>query len=200
MSLIDNAKCSATVTAVGEVEVQILTKENFIASLQADKASMTSIMASLFQRIRTMNMQVLNLEKQLSTTEPQNSNNLMLKGVTEPAKHAIYDMKALVIDDFPYRIGRWSKKQAKRSWFSKKTPNHLNIRDIPPYVTSREHCSIEKKGESVFITDLGSRLGTWTNGKHLKGDAAKLETGSNIIQIGAKESQFAFEVIVPPKR
>ena len=197
MSLIDNTQCSATVTAVGEVEVQVLTKDNFISSLQKDEDAMASIMGSLFHRIRTMNMQVLNLEKQLSTSDASTSNNLLLKGVTEPAKHALYDMKALVIDDFPYRIGRWSKKQTKRSWFSKKTPNHVSIRDIPPYLTSREHCAIEKRAGSVVVTDLDSRLGTWVNGKRLKGSKEKLQLGSNIIHIGAKQSQFAFEVIVP---
>ena len=208
MSLIEASPCSATVKAVGEVHVQVLTKQNLLLALQKDAHTLQTVMGSLFQRIRTMNRQVVALEDQLSqlpegekkAVEVSLSGKVVLKALTEPAKHAIDDLDRIVIDEFPYQIGRWSREQNKKSWFlGKPHENQINIHDIPPYTISREHCRIEKKGKSFYLVDLESRLGTWVNGHKVgRGSKKKIEllSGSNRIYLGDRDSLFAFEVIV----
>lgn len=204
MSLIDNTPCSANVVAVGDLNVCVLSKEQFFDLLQTDIKSVQNVMEILFQRMRAMNMRVVDLENQLSSlTQHQNAkpDSIMLKGLTEPAKHALYDMNALVVDDNPFIIGRWSKQQSKRSWFSKDgTRSHLEIHDIPPYVISRHHCQIEQHSGDVYVVDTSSRLGTWVNGEKINQQAQKeikLSPGNNTIHLGGLDSQFVFDVFVP---
>jgi len=205
MSLIDHGLCSATVTTTTDTQVRILNKEQFFKLLQKDAESVQSIMEILFKRMRAMNKRVIDLEKQITTlsaqNEPEKSNSILIKGLTEPAKHALYDMNSLVVDEFPYKIGRWSKKESQKSWFSSaRTKNHVEIHDIPPYVVSRQHCQIEKDSYGVYITDTSSRLGTWVNGEKIGNHSQKkiqLNSGENTVHIGDNMSHFAFQVIVP---
>ncbi|MDX8387117.1 MAG: cyclic nucleotide-binding domain-containing protein [Ghiorsea sp.] len=205
MSLIDHSPCSATITAINEVKVRVLNKEQFFSRMQSDISSVQKVMDILFQRMRAMNMRVVDLESQLSgptsDTPVIRSDSVLIKGLTEPAKHAIYDMNSMVIDEFPYKIGRWSKHKSKRSWFSNQDiRNHIEIHDIPPYVVSRQHCQIEEKNGALYLSDNCSQLGTWVNGErisHKTSQKTQLNSGVNTIFVGDRESQFAFEIIVP---
>ena len=204
MSLIDDSPCSANVVAMGDLKVCVLSKEQFFDLLQTDIQSVKGVMDILFQRMRAMNKRVVDLENQLaSVTQQQDTqpDTIMLKGLTEPAKHALYDMNALVIDDNPFIIGRWSKQQSKRSWFSKDSSRaHLEIHDIAPYVISRHHCQIEQHAGDVYVVDTNSRLGTWVNGEKIDQQTqkeVKLSPGNNTIHLGGLDSQFVFDVFVP---
>ena len=44
----------------------------------------------------------------------------------------------------------------------------------PTRVVSRQHCRIERRGEELWIEDLGSRFGTRLNGRAVAGGAARL--------------------------
>jgi len=204
MSLIDDSPCSANVIAVGDLEVCVLSKAQFFDLLQTDIKSVQNVMEILFQRMRAMNKRVVDLENQLaSMTQHQDTqpDTIMLKGLTEPAKHALYDMNALVVDDSPFIIGRWSKGQSKRSWFTKEsTRAHVEIHDIAPYVISRHHCQIEQHAGDVYVVDTSSRLGTWVNGEKIEQQTQKeikLNAGNNTIHLGGLDSQFIFDVFVP---
>ncbi|WP_051938374.1 cyclic nucleotide-binding domain-containing protein [Ghiorsea bivora] len=204
MSLVDDLPCSANVIALGDLKVCVLSKIQFFDLLQTDIKSVQNVMEILFQRMRAMNKRVVDLENQLaSITQHQDSqpDTIMLKGLTEPAKHALYDMSALVVDDSPFVIGRWSKQQSKRSWFSKEsTRAHVEIHDIAPYVISRQHCQIEQHAGDVYVVDTSSRLGTWVNGEKIEQQTQKeikLHSGNNTIHLGSLDSQFIFDVFVP---
>lgn len=204
MSLVDDSPCSANVIAVGDLEVCVLSKAQFFDLLQTDMKSVKDVMDILFQRMRAMNMRVVDLENQLaSITQHADSkpDTIMLKGLTEPAKHALYDMNALIIDDSPFIIGRWSKQQSKHSWFSQASARaHLEIHDIAPYVISRHHCQIEEHSGDVYVVDTSSRLGTWVNGEKIEQQTqkeVKLNAGNNTIHLGGLDSQFVFDVFVP---
>jgi len=205
MSLIDNSPCSANVIAVGNLSVHALSKAQFFELLQTDTERVRGVMEILFQRMRAMNMRVVELENRLATLShhQEQGDAVVLKGLTEPAKHALYDMSALIVDDNPFIIGRWSKQQSKRSWFSRSSQRaHLEIHDIPPYVVSRHHCQIEQRAGDVYIVDTASRLGTWVNGEkidEIRQKEVRLNTGANTIHLGGLDSQFVFEVYVPNK-
>jgi len=200
MSLIDGANCSANVIALGDVSLSILDKTALFKAFQANEEAVESVMTHLFQRMRTMNKRVVNLESQLATVEEKTNtkpNVILIKGVSEPAKHALFDMSSMVVDSNPFTIGRWSKKSSKSSWFSAKpTRKHVEIHDIAPYVISRQHCQIIRKSGDVYIADNQSQLGTWVNQKKVA-DKVKLIKGSNTVHLGGLDSQFVFEVFVP---
>ena len=200
MSLIDGSTCSANVVALGDVSVSILDKSALFEAFQSNKDAVESVMTHLFQRMRTMNKRVVNLETQLTEIEEETHAKpsvILIKGISEPAKHSLYDMSSMVVDNNPFTIGRWSKHASKSSWFSAKpTRKHLEIHDIAPYVISRHHCQIVQKSNDVYITDTKSHLGTWVNKKKID-ESAKLNKGANTVHLGGLNSPFVFEVFVP---
>ncbi len=200
MSLIDGSTCSANVVALGDVSVSILDKPSLFEAFQSNKDAVESVMTHLFQRMRTMNKRVVNLETQLTEIEEETHAKpsvILIKGISEPAKHSLYDMSSMVIDNNPFTIGRWSKHASKSSWFSAKpTRKHLEIHDIAPYVISRHHCQIVQKATDVYIVDTQSRLGTWVNNEKVN-NKTKLNKGSNTIHLGGLHSQFVYDIFVP---
>jgi len=212
MGLISHEPCSATVSSVGDVQVRFFTTQEFVQAMAEDFSSVESVLSTLFQRMRQMNLRVMELENQLEAQAQQSTGtktklvtfkpgNITLSGKTEQAKHALGGVDRLVVEKFPFRIGRWSAKKLKTSWFLGSDENDLDIHDIPPYGISRHHCRFERTKKGVFLIDE-SRLGIWLNGERLKvrRDASvlkvALEPGVYTIALGAMESTFAFEMTV----
>lgn len=211
MGLISHDPCSATVSTVGDVQVRFFSKKEFVKAMAKDFSSVESILSTLFQRMRQMNLRVMELENQIEGKENQQGEskasvvtfkpgNVTLSGQTEQAKHALGGVERLVIDKFPFQIGRWVAKKIKNSWFLGSDQNDLDIHDIPPYGISRHHCHFKRSKAGVFLIDE-SRLGVWVNGERLKskgGGAIKvaLEPGAYTVSLGSVESVFIFEVIV----
>ena len=211
MGLISHEPCSATVSTVGDVQVRFFNKKEFVKAMADNFSSVEAILSTLFQRMRQMNLRVMELENQLGAQANQQgdtktnvvtfkSGNVTLSGQTEQAKHALGGVDRLVVDRFPFRIGRWAAKKLKSSWFLGSDENDLDIHDIPPYGISRHHCHFERSKAGVFLVDE-SRLGVWLNGERLRkkdGGSIKvaLEPGAYIVSLGSLEGVFTFEVIV----
>ena len=212
MSLISHLPCSATVKAIGEVEVQVrhLTKKQFIHAMAGNFASVENVLRVLYQRMRNMNLRVMELEHQLATqcVKLEHANQIpttfklgtvVISGLTDQARHALSDLDCFTVDSFPFRIGRWPIKQEKSSWFFGNNENDLDIHDIAPYGISRHHCLFEKKRAGIFLVDT-SRLGTWVDGERLGKkagiDKILLGPGRHTISLGSKDSVFAFELNV----
>lgn len=211
MGLISHDPCSATVSTVGDVQVRIFNKKEFVQAMEDNFTSVESILSTLFQRMRQMNLRVMELENQLEAQVNQKGEtktrvitfkpgNITLSGRTEQAKHALGGVDRLVVERFPFRIGRWAAKKLRNSWFLGSDENDLDIHDIPPYGISRHHCHFERNKNGVFLIDE-SRLGIWVNGERLKkkGSGAikvALEPGAYILSLGSAEGVFVFEVIV----
>jgi len=212
MGLISHDPCSATVSTVGDVEVRFFNKKEFVEAMADNFSSVENILSTLFQRMRQMNLRVMELENQLEAQGNQHGDgkakvvtfkpgNVTLSGKTEQAKHALGGVEQFVVEKFPFRIGRWSSKKLKSSWFLGSDENDLDIHDIPPYGISRHHCRFERNKTGVFLIDE-SRLGIWLNGERLKGQRdggvlkVALEPGTYKVSLGSVESVFIFEVIV----
>ncbi|MDQ6968488.1 MAG: cyclic nucleotide-binding domain-containing protein, partial [Mariprofundaceae bacterium] len=211
MGLISHDPCSATVSTVGDVQVRFFNKKEFVQAMNDNFSSVESVLSTLFQRMRQMNLRVMELENQLEAQANQQgetktkmvtfkSGNVTLSGQTEQAKHALGGVERLVIEKFPFQIGRWAAKKLKSSWFLGNDENDLDIHDIPPYGISRHHCHFERSKAGIFLVDE-SRLGIWVNGERLEsrdGGAIKvaLEPGAYTISLGSVESVFIFEVVV----
>jgi len=211
MGLISHDPCSATVSTLGDVQARFFNKQEFIQAMSENFSSVESVLSTLFQRMRLMNLRVMELENQLGAQVNQQgetkikaitfkSGNVTLSGQTEQAKHALGGVDRLVVEKFPFRIGRWAAKKLKSSWFLGSDENDLDIHDIPPYGISRHHCQFERTKAGIFLVDE-SRLGVWVNGERLRkkdGGVIKvaLDPGTYRISLGSVESVFIFEVIV----
>jgi hypothetical protein len=106
------------------------------------------------------------------------------------------DGSPVQIEKFPFRIGRQSEHVDK-------TVNIFSANDFPlldqePYQISRSHCSIEREGDSFFVRDRGSKLGTIVNGNpigiHHSTLTCDLREGVNTVILGSIRSPFKFQV------
>lgn len=203
MGLISNQPCSATVTAIGEVKVRCLDKAQFSDAMANNMTSVENILLTLFKRMRHMNTRVIELEGKLAAvsaleTSPSISTThiearVSLSGLTAQAMHALGDLEHFLIDTFPFRIGRWGKKE-KTLWFGSKEENDLDIHDILPYGLSKHHCRLEKRKKGIVLIDT-SRLGTWVDDVIVDGQVS-LNVGIHSISFGASDGVFAFELTV----
>ena len=204
MGLISNQPCSATVTAIGEVKVRYLSREQFMRAMAGNIQSVEGVLATLFKRMRQMNSRVVELEGQLAAMsqntdvdsvvpEVFDTDSVSLSGLTPQATHALGDVSLMKIEMLPFRIGRWSVKK-KKGWFSTAEENDLDIHDIPPYGISLRHCCLKKKRGVVVLQDE-SRMGTWLNGERVKGEVI-VDAGVHTLTLGDAYGVFAFEMIV----
>ena len=76
----------------------------------------------------------------------------------------------------------------------------LLIADEEPFRLSREHFMIARSGDRLFVSDLGSMLGTIVNGQaighHFARDVASLRRGENRVLAGGWGSPFEFLISV----
>lgn len=104
---------------------------------------------------------------------------------------------ALVIDEFPFVIGR--RSEGRRSGVV--LPVSLALVDKPPFHLSRRHFSIEREGGRYVVRDCRSYHGTIVNGTPLGAGAdawrAEIGPGENEIIAGEARSPFRFSCIVP---
>jgi len=105
------------------------------------------------------------------------------------------DFGELEIDKFPFRIGRVNDVDG--SVFSS---NDFSIPDKQPFQVSRNHCSIEREGDTYFVRDRGSTLGTIVNDVHIGVQhgtlTVDLKQGENIVVIGSQRSPYKFRVVL----
>jgi len=100
----------------------------------------------------------------------------------------------LEIQDFPFRIGR--DEGDGHNYRTSGTQNNLSVQDNEPFQVSRKHCFIEKEGDSFYVRDNGSSLGTIVNGvpigvKQISLSEA-LKSGENTLMLGTARSSFKF--------
>lgn len=87
-------------------------------------------------------------------------------------------LKHVIVDVLPFRIGR-----AKE--------NNLTITEDS---VSREHVEVTRENDRMFVRDLGSRNGTFVNGKRI--EHSPIMHG-DILHVGKKEFRFGCETSLP---
>lgn len=106
------------------------------------------------------------------------------------------DGTPMEIDRFPFRIGRLSEHaESISNMFS---TNDYPIHDEEPFQISRSHCSIEREGDSFFVRDRGSKLGSIVNGNpigiHQSTLTCDLREGVNTLILGSVRSPYKFQI------
>jgi putative nucleotidyltransferase with HDIG domain len=125
------------------------------------------------------------------------SNQLVvaISGLNNISKTALLNRERIV-RHFPYTIGRYSPSES----FAYKGAD-LHIADQSPYRLSRQHLSIERRGDQIILVDKNSKFGSLVNntllGKNVGGEEeVTLKYGQNEIILGGQTSPYVFHMKV----
>ena len=194
MSLVDDKPRSATIVALEDTEVRILSRERFESMLEQNPRAVIPLLKQVFQRVRYLNQMVTAFCGQASTgTVELATQPLRLTAKTEEAEQAVQG-KEIDISKIPFQIGRTSTSSVFGS-------NDLNIEDTEPYRVSRCHCLITIVDNDYYVVDTVSSRGTLVDSSKIGGREEQkrvlLESGKHRIILGGEESPFVFDLEVP---
>ena len=194
MSLVDDKPRSATIVALEDTEVRVITRERFESMLEQNPHAVIPLLKQVFQRVRYLNQMVTAFCGQASTgTVELATNPLRLRAKTEEAEQAMQG-KEIDITKIPFQIGR----HARSSVFGS---NDLDLHDKEPYRISRCHCLITIVDNQYYVVDTVSSRGSNVDGNKIGGREEQkrvlLEAGKHHLILGGDESPYAFDLIVP---
>jgi CRP-like cAMP-binding protein len=194
MSLVDEKPRSATIVALEETEVRILSRERFESMLEQNPRAVIPLLKQVFQRVRYLNQMVTAFCGQASTgTVELAAQPLRLTAKTEEAEQAMQG-KEIDISKIPFQIGRTSTSSVFGS-------NDLNIEDTEPYRISRCHCLLTIVDNDYYVIDTVSSRGTVVDGSRIGGreelKRVLLESGKHRLILGGEESPYVFDLEVP---
>lgn len=190
MGLIEERPRSATVTAIEDVEVEVLNRDNFSEVVLSNRDMLIPFLRALFERIRTLNAMVVTDQHKA----PDDTNfKVTMIGITAEARKAL-NGNSLLVETLPFRVGR------QTSTFDVLAYNDLILPDKMPFQVSRNHFIIMKTAKGISIIDRGSTLGTIVNGHRIGGNTAEarmlLKEGENELIVGTEHSPYKFRVML----
>jgi CRP/FNR family cyclic AMP-dependent transcriptional regulator len=205
MALVTDQPRSATVTALTDVEVGVIDRDEFETMWRTDPASLIPLIRMLCDRVRGLNALVHELAHQSTHSRDtvvahqvsdcaagETPTRVYLVGATSEARASL-GAETRVIDRFPFRIGRVTVPGDALS------VNDLCLRDVPPFHVSRNHCVITRAGDRVFVIDRGSRLGTVVGYEKVGNGGtprAELRRGTTELALGGQRSPYRYRVTV----
>ena len=194
MSLVDDKPRSATIVALEDTEVRVISRDRFESMLEQNPRAVIPLLKQVFQRVRYLNQMVTAFCGQASTgTVELATQPLRLTAVTEEAERAMQG-KEIDITKIPFQIGRLSKASVFGS-------NDLDIQDTEPYRVSRCHCLITIVDNEYYVVDTVSSRGTTVDDNKIGGREEQkrvlLESGKHRITLGGEESPYVFDLVVP---
>ena len=194
MSLVDDKPRSATVIALEDTEVRVITREDFESMLEKNPRGVIPLLKQVFNRVRYLNQMVSAFCGQASTgTVELASAPLRLRALTQEAERAMHD-KETEITKIPFQIGRATRDSVFGS-------NDLSLRDIEPYQISRCHCLITIVDNEYYLVDTVSSRGTIVGDSKIGGPEEQkrvaLMSGKHRVMLGGENSPYVFELDVP---
>ena len=211
MGLISELPRSASVRAVEDVEIGVIGRDEFLEHLRTTPDALLPFLRTLSERIRSLSSLVEELARKspsareavrahlggeapiAQATSPALHLRVTLEGIT-PLATDVLDGHAVVVDHFPYRIGRRTSPDDPFS------ANELAIPDASPWWVSRSHCMLAQADDRCFLIDRGSRLGTLVDGKMVGGNkqTSRLElgVGEHEVRLGGALTPFRFSFVV----
>ncbi len=192
MSLLDEQPRSATITTLEPCAVEEVGQDEAEALLERASPLLRSFLRALTDRIRGMDEWALSSGANITQTPIA---SVFLAGASTKAKSAPGGT-GTTLTRFPYRVGRGSSKRGLLT-LSKK---NLSLEDTPPFSVSRNHFSITRVHEDIFIVDEGSTVGTVVNGTRIGGPTSLRETccdrEENLVIVGSENSPYQFHVTI----
>jgi len=196
MGLVDERPRVLTARAVTEAQVTTVTRDELVDLLFRRPEEGLKYLRMLFERLRAMNFRVASAEEAETVSWPERiAPRVTLFALSEEGAEAV-PAKGLVLDHFPFRIGRASK-HGQRDPLGM---NDLALQDESPYRVSRHHVCFDLVADRVVVKDRGSYLGTIVNGSRIGGEHSNtevaLQPGENRVALGTADSPFRFRVVV----
>jgi hypothetical protein len=204
MGVVENRPRNATARAATEVEVEILSANEFFDQITGSPREARELIQRLSRRLREADDRIVKDERRSGRTQrtQKNADNQL-----QPVKNAYLTAKnswlrtrfhgPIGLGDLPFVVGRVSALREARPPLQ---PD-LKLGDTIPFRLSRNHFVIEKRSGNYYVRDLRSKLGTIVNGEpigdHFRGDEAPLRAGENEVIAGGVDSPFVFSVFVP---
>ena len=193
MGLIEDRPRSATVKAMTELRLRVISREGFNDLLQRKPSVLIPIIKSLFERLRQASE--LLAERSAAGEAKELAFEVILEGQTVEARRALGNCKR-TISKFPFLVGRDSKNTDTDVFYN----NDLFLQEREPYVVSRNHLAIHNERGGIWVIDRGSAYGTVVNGKEIGQQSGvircRLDKKENQVIIGPPTSQFIFLVKV----
>ncbi len=197
MGLIEDRPRSATVKAMTELTLQVISREGFNELLQKKPSVLIPIIKSLFERLRQASEMLA--ERAAAGEAKEKAFEVILEGQTVEARRALGNCKR-TISKFPFLVGRDSKDTETDVFYN----NDLFLQEKEPYRVSRNHLAIHNERGGIWVIDRGSAFGTIVNGREIGqriGETrARLDKQENQIIVGPPASKFIFTVRVTERR
>lgn len=216
MGLIEDKPRSATVAALEDTNLSVISRESFNNLFSKDPTIILPIVKALFERLRSAS-KMMNTTcescganigftakergkatETIETHSTEDKSYIIISGVNEMSKRELGG-SFLEIKGFPFKVGRYTSENIAplADVFSN---NDLSINEENlPYYVSKNHFLIDKVGGSFFVIDRGSRSGTIVNGKVIR-DSCALNMKKNEIIVGSAYSPFVFDVTVKEEK
>lgn len=194
-SLILGQPMSATVRALADTTVAIISRDEFVGRAEKKRPVLEPVFRKLFESLHDVP-------------------GLLAKGVpravivAERAVHAIrilpssrdlqdqMDAAGYKVPELPFHIGRLllDGETAPSAAIA------LTLDDTRPYNLSRQHFAIEESEAGPIVRDIWSHLGTTVNGVRIgraeSRQSALLRLGDNLVVAGKSGSPFVFRILV----
>ena len=205
MGVIENRRRSATVRAASEIEVEILTRSEFLHQIVLSPRAARELIQRLSERLREADDRIVDDERRTGRVQGSSTgaDSLMVDLKVKSAylaaqnpwlQHQLHT--PIRVGDLPFVVGRGPVAGEEPPPLRP----HLTLEDIAPFRLSRNHFVVEKCGGGYHVRDLCSTLGTIVNGEpigdHFRGDDALLRAGGNEVIAGGVDSLFVFSVFV----
>lgn len=196
MGALERRRRSATVRAVGDVTLHMLTREAFLERISADKDMAMSALLRLSERLHAMDDRVASSLAERPVPQREPAEMPVTLYADSEALADIVPIEGIRVASFPFHVGRRPGSHEQPA----AAPVALLIEDQRPYRLSRLHFSILRSGEGYAVGDLLSTLGTEVNGEYLGETFSKaraaLNEGENRVVAGGIDSPYVFRVVV----
>ena len=185
--------------AVGDVQVEFLRRNEFLAILSVQPHLLSPIFEPVFNLVRPVTESVTQAATESATAPavapaPRSPDiRLLLDG---RRLRSALGVEEIAVNELPFKIGRSPSGEGKDTY----DDVNLAIDDARPFNLSRRHFSIEKENGALIVRDCGSYHGTTLNGQILGGEgrplSAPLMSGESELVAGRSDSPFRFRILV----
>ena len=189
---------SASARAVGEVEVEIISAEDFLNEVTRTPSLARELIFRLSQRLHVAEDRIVRNEQQGS----QRLRDSVLGDQVAIERVVVSAGTSALRQQFTHRNHITAPFVVGRAPFSHEPQGAVaaDLYDREPVRRSRDHFAIVRHDGRLFVRDLHSTLGTTVNGVpigwHFEADEAPLRAGDNEIIAGGAGSPFVFKVEV----
>lgn len=216
MGLIEDKPRSASIVALEDTELRVITRESFKTLFAKDPNVILPIVRALFERLRTSSKmptittcnvcgaklsakqgdepKIEQNIKQSNAPTITDERYVTLEGTNDLSKEQL-GYKMLEVKEFPFRIGRYTP-QTGLQMVDVLINNDLYIREEnPPFYVSKNHFMIDKADGNLVVVDRGSNSGFVINDELVK-DSYILSEPENEIIVGSSFSPFVFKITI----